>query len=317
MHSVAEPWMWGAFLLFVMVMLSLDILAFGGNKAQKMSVSQAAWWSLAWVGMALLFAAGMWAYLSKVAGAELAQTAAMDFLAGYVIEKALSIDNIFVFLLIFNHFSVPAEYQRKVLLYGVLGAIVMRISMILAGVWVVEQFSWVLYGFGVFLIFTGLKMIWSAEAKEDLQSNLIVRLAKKYFSLTDGFRDEKFIVTENGRRLLTPLLLVLVLIEISDVVFAVDSIPAIFAITTDPFIVFTSNIFAIMGLRALYFLLADMADRFHFLKYGLALILIFVGAKMLLADWFHVSTAVSLAVIGCIVAASVLISLMLNRQAAK
>jgi len=314
MHSVAQPWMWGAFLVFVLVMLSLDIFAFGGNKAQKMGVRQAAYWSLAWVCMAMLFAAGMWAYLNKVTGAEIAHTKAMEFLAGYVIEKALSIDNIFVFLLIFNHFSVPAEHQRKVLLYGVLGAIVMRIAMILGGVWVVEQFSWVLYGFGAFLIFTGLKMIRTADNEEDLEANPIVRWAKTHLSFTDGFRAEKFSVVENGRRLWTPLLLVLVMIEVSDVVFAVDSIPAIFAITTDPFIVFTSNIFAIMGLRALYFLLADIADRFHYLKYGLALVLIFVGGKMLVVDWFHISTLISLLVIGVIVAGSVVISLLIKKH---
>ena len=313
MHSIAQPWMWGVFLVFVLVMLSLDILVFGGNKAQKMNVRQATCWSMAWMCMAMLFAAGMWAYLGRVADIEMAHTKVMEFLAGYVIEKALSIDNIFVFLLIFNHFSVPAEYQRKVLLYGVLGAIAMRIAMILGGVWVVEQFSWVLYGFGAFLIFTGLKMIWSAEKKADLNASPIVRLTKKYFSFTDDFRAENFSVLENGRRLWTPLLLVLVMIEVSDVIFAVDSIPAIFAITTDPFIVFTSNIFAIMGLRALYFLLAEIAERFHYLKYGLALVLVFVGGKMLMVDWFHISTLTSLLVIAVIVAGSVSISLLIKK----
>jgi tellurite resistance protein TerC len=314
MHSIAQPWMWGAFLAFVLAMLALDIFACGGNKAQKMTVRQAAYWSLIWISLAVIFAVGLWLYLSKTAGSEIAQSTAMEFLAGYVIEKSLSIDNIFVFLLIFGHFSVPAEYQRKVLLYGVLGAIVMRIAMILAGVWVVEQFSWVLYAFGAFLIFTGIKMVWTADKEPDLNANPVVRYAKKILPFTDGFRDEKFSVVENGKRVFTPLLLVLVLIEISDVVFAVDSIPAIFAITTDPFIVFTSNIFAIMGLRALYFLLADMAERFHFLKYGLALVLVFVGGKMLLADWWHVPTMLSLLVIAIIVAGSMLISLLVTRR---
>jgi len=316
MHTIAQPWMWGAFLLFVLSMLAIDIFACGGNKAQRMSVKHAAYWSLVWVSLALLFALGMWLFLRDHIGAELAQSATMDFLAGYVIEKSLSIDNIFVFLLIFNHFAVPAEYQRKVLLYGVLGAIVMRIAMILTGVWIVEQFSWVLYLFGAFLIFTGVRMIWSADSHPDLNANPIVRYAKKYLPFTDGFRAEKFSVMENGKRAFTPLLLVLILIEVSDVVFAVDSIPAIFAITTDPFIVFTSNIFAIMGLRALYFLLADMAERFHFLKYGLALVLMFVGGKMLVVDWFHVPTLISLLVIGLIVAGSILISLMVTKSKA-
>ncbi|MET3106941.1 tellurite resistance protein TerC [Oxalobacteraceae bacterium GrIS 2.11] len=315
MHSIAQPWMWAVFIAFVLAMLALDIFAFGGNKAQKMSVKQAAAWSLAWVALSLLFALGMWRYLIPHVGSELAQTTTMEFLAGYVIEKSLSIDNIFVFLMIFNHFAVPPEHQRKVLLYGVLGAIVMRIAMILAGVWVVEQFSWVLYLFGVFLIFTGLKMIWSADSEPDLNANPVVRLAKKYLPFTDGFREEKFTVFENGQRVFTPLLLVLLLIEVSDVIFAVDSIPAIFAITTDPFIVFTSNIFAIMGLRALYFLLADMAERFHFLKYGLALVLMFVGGKMVLHNWFHVPTMISLLVIAVIVIGSMLISLMVTKRA--
>jgi len=314
MHTIAQPWMWAAFLAFVLAMLALDIMACGGNKAQKMSARQAAYWSLIWISLALLFAMGLWLYLCTVTSREIAQSVTTEFLAGYVIEKSLSIDNIFVFLLIFGHFSVPPEYQRKVLLYGVLGAIVMRIAMILAGVWVVEQFSWVLYVFGAFLIFTGVKMVWSADKEPDLNANPAVRYAKKILPFTDGFRDEKFSVVENGKRIFTPLLLVLVLIEISDVVFAVDSIPAIFAITTDPFIVFTSNIFAIMGLRALYFLLADMAERFHFLKYGLALVLMFVGGKMLVAEWWHVPTMISLLVIAAIVAGSMIISLLVTRR---
>jgi tellurite resistance protein TerC len=314
MHTIAQPWMWGVFLAFVLAMLAIDIAAVGGNKAQKMSVKQAAAWSLVWVSLALLFALGLWLYLSSTSGSEIAKTTTMEFLAGYVIEKSLSIDNIFVFLLIFKHFSVPAEYQRKVLLYGVLGAIVMRIGMILAGVWVVEQFSWVLYVFGAFLIFTGIKMIWSADEEPDMTANPVVRYVKKILPFTDEFRGEKFSVVENGKRIFTPLLLVLVLIEVSDVVFAVDSIPAIFAITTDPFIVFTSNIFAIMGLRALYFLLADMAERFHFLKYGLALVLMFVGGKMLVVDLWHVPTMISLLVIAVIVAGSMLISLVVTKR---
>lgn len=315
MHTIAQPWMWGVFLLFVIAMLAVDIFACGGSKAHKMSVKQATYWSLIWVSLALLFALGMWWYLKESAGAVIAQEKTTEFLAGYVIEKSLSVDNIFVFLMIFSHFSVPAEYQRKVLLYGVLGAIVLRFVMILAGVWVVEEFSWVLYVFGAFLVFTGFKMTIAAEKEPDLNANPIVRYAKKILPFTNQFNEEKFSVIENGKRVFTPLFLVLILIEMSDVVFAVDSIPAIFAITTDPFIVFTSNIFAIMGLRALYFLLADMAERFHFLKYGLALVLIFVGGKMLIVNWWHVPTSLSLLVIGAIVAGSVGISLLVTKKA--
>ncbi len=312
MHTVAQPWMWIAFLVFVLVTLAIDIFVCGGNKAHKMNARQAIYWSLAWVILALLFAAGMWWHLTKIAGSAIAEQKTVEFLTGYVIEKSLSIDNIFVFLLIFNHFAVPAKYQRKVLLYGVLGAIVLRIIMILAGVWLVEQFSWILYVFGAFLVFTGVKMM-GGEKEVDFESNRIVRFAKKILPFTADFKNEKFSVIENGKRVFTPLFLVLILIEISDVIFAVDSIPAIFAITTDPFIVFTSNIFAIMGLRALYFLLADVAERFHFLKYGLALVLMFVGIKMLIVDWWHVPTALSLGVIATIVLGSVLLSLAVTR----
>lgn len=313
MYTVAQPWMWGAFLAFVLAMLAVDILT-GGGKAKKMSVKDAAYWSLIWVGLALIFAFGMWKYLTDMSGAEIAQEKTMEFLAGYVIEKSLSIDNVFVFLMIFTHFSVPPEYQRRVLLYGVLGAIVFRLVMILAGVWLVREFSWILYVFGAFLIVTGFKMTLFAEKQPDLAANPIVRLARKILPFTDDYKKEKFSVIENGKRVYTPLLLVLILIEISDVIFAVDSIPAIFAITTDPFIVLTSNIFAIMGLRALYFLLADMAQRFYFLKYGLALILIFVGGKMLVVNWWHVPTALSLLVIGSIVVGSVVVSLMVTKK---
>jgi tellurite resistance protein TerC len=317
MQTMGQFWMWCVFLVFVLLMLMLDIAAGGGNKAQKMSAKQAAYWSLGWVGLALLFAAVLWAYLSKTEGSAVAQVKTIEFLTGYLIEKSLSIDNIFVFLLIFNQFAVPAEHQRKVLLYGVLGAIVLRIILILAGAWVVKEFSWVLYIFGVFLVFTGIKMAWPSDKKTDLSANLVVRCAKKYLPFTHELRAEKFSVIENGKRVFTPLLLALILIEISDVIFALDSIPAIFAITTDPFIVFTSNIFAIMGLRALYFLLADAADRFHFLKYGLALVLIFVGEKMLLADWWHMPVLVSLLVIGVIVVGSMVISLLVTHQQKK
>ncbi len=309
MHTIAQPWMWGIFILFIIFMLAVDMFAMGGNSAKKMSTRQAATWSLIWVSLALLFDFGLWYYLSTTVGAAQAKIVAMEFLAGYVIEKSLSVDNVFVFLLIFSQFSVPAEYQRKVLLYGVLGAIVMRIGMILAGVWVVAQFSWILYVFGVFLLITGFKMVWDAEKEPDLSNNAVLRLVRKFLPLTNDFRQDKFSVTEHGRRIFTPLLLVLILIEVSDVVFAVDSIPAIFAVTTDPFIVFTSNIFAIMGLRALYFLLADMANRFHYLKYGLAAVLMFVGGKMLLAAWWHISTEASLSVIAALILGSVSVSL--------
>lgn len=315
-HSVAQPWMWAVFIAFVLLMLAIDVLALGGSRAHKVSVREAAAWSLVWVSLALLFDFGLWIYLSDTVGKEVATAKAMEFLTGYVIEKSLSVDNVFVFLLIFGHFAVPPQYQRKVLLYGVLGAIVMRIVMILAGSWVVTQFSWVLYLFGIFLLVTGFRMLVAAEKEPDLEANPVLRLAKKLLPFTNEFHKEKFSIKENGKRLFTPLFLVLILIEISDVVFAVDSIPAIFAVTTDPFIVFTSNIFAIMGLRALYFLLADMADRFHLLKFGLAFVLMFVGIKMLIVKWMHIPTSVSLTVIGLLLGSSIIASLLTSRKKA-
>jgi tellurite resistance protein TerC len=314
LHTVAQPWMWVAFIAFVLAMLAIDVVALGGSRAHKVSVREAAAWSIVWVSLALAFDFGLWIYLTETVGREIATAKAMEFLTGYVIEKSLSVDNIFIFLLIFGHFAVPPQYQRKVLLYGVLGAIVMRVIMILAGSWVVTQFAWVLYLFGVFLLITGFRMLVSTEEEPDLDANPVLKLAKKLLPFTKEFHKEKFSIKVDGKRVFTPLLLVLILIEVSDVIFAVDSIPAIFAVTTDPFIVFTSNIFAIMGLRALYFLLADMADRFHLLKFGLAFVLMFVGIKMLIVKWMHVPTDVSLMVIGLILGGSIIASLIATRH---
>jgi tellurite resistance protein TerC len=306
--------MWGAFIAFVLVMLALDLFVFGGRKAHKVSVREAAAWSLVWVSLALLFNAGLWWYLNGTAGQEIADRKALEFLTGYLIEKSLSVDNVFIFLLIFSSFHISAEYQRRVLVYGVLGAIVMRAVMILAGAWLVREFSWVLYFFGFFLVVTGVRMLVMAEKEPDLNKNPVLKFARRHLRISEGDHGEKFTVMKGGVRFFTPLFLVLILIEVSDLVFAVDSIPAIFAITTDPFIVFTSNIFAIMGLRALYFLLADVADRFHLLKYGLAMVLAFIGAKMLIAPWVHVPVAASLTIVAVLIGASVAASLIATRN---
>src|SRR4030066_242405 len=286
--SIGEPWMWATFIVFVLVMLVLDLFVFGGRKAHKVSVKEAALWSLAWFSLALVFNAGRWWYLSGTVGSEIADRKALEFLTGYLIEKSLSVDNVFVFLLIFTAFHVAPEFQRRILIYGVLGAIVMRAIMILAGAWVVREYSWVLYLFGAFLVVTGIRMLVMAEKKPDLEKNPVLKFARRHLRISEGHHGEDFTVMKDGVRHFTPLFLVLILIEASDLVFAVDSIPASFAITTDPFIVFTSNIFAIMGLRALYFLMADVADRFHLLKYGLAMVLTFIGAKMMITPWYHV-----------------------------
>lgn len=312
--SIGEPWMWAVFIAFVLVMLALDLFVFGGRKAHKVSVKEAALWSLVWVSLALIFNAGLWWHLSGTVGPEIADRKALEFLTGYLIEKSLSVDNVFVFLLIFSSFHVAAEYQRRVLIYGVLGAIVMRAIMILAGAWLVREFNWVLYIFGVFLIVTGMRMLVMAEKEPDLEKNPVLKFARRHLRITDDYHGEKFTMMKDGVRWFTPLFLVLILIEVSDLVFAVDSIPAIFAITTDPFIVFTSNIFAILGLRALYFLLADVADRFHLLKYGLAMVLTFIGAKMLIAPWYHLPVQASLAIVTVLIGASVIASLIATRR---
>jgi TerC family integral membrane protein len=241
----------------------------------------------------------------------------LEFLTGYLIELSLSVDNIFVFIMIFTFFAVPAEYQRRVLIYGVIGAIVMRAGMILGGAWLVQQFHWVLYLFGAFLVVTGFKMLIFAEAESNLAKNPVLKWLRGHLRITHAYHGERFAVMRDGARWFTPLFLVLVMIEISDVIFAVDSIPAIFAITTDPFIVFTSNIFAIMGLRSMFFLLADLNGRFHLLKYGLAMVLVFVGTKMLIVDFYKVPIGLALGIVAVILLSSVAASLIATRNGKK
>ena len=314
MESFATLPMWGGFVAFVLAMLALDLFVMGGARAHRVSAREALAWVVAWCALALAFAGLLWWHLNGTQGPEVAQRKTLEFLAGYLIEQSLSVDNMFVFVMIFGYFAVPPEFQRRVLLYGVLGAIVMRAAMILAGVWLVQQFAWVLYLFGAFLIVTGIKMLVFAEQQPDLEANPLLRWLRGHLRITAGFQGEAFLVRRDGVLWATPMFLVLVLIEASDLVFAVDSIPAIFAVTTDPFIVFTSNIFAIMGLRALYFLLADMADRFHLLKYGLAVVLVFIGTKMVAMPWFHVPIQWSLAIVASIILVSVVFSLALTRK---
>ena len=314
--SFATGPMWAGFIIFVLAMLALDLFVFGGRKIHRVHVKEALAWVVAWVSLALAFAGLLWWYLNDAYGADVARTKTLQFLAGYLIEQSLSVDNMFVFVMIFGFFAVPPELQRRVLLYGVLGAIVMRAGMILAGVWLVQEFEWILYGFGAFLVVTGVKMLVFAEQQPDLDQNPLLRWLRGHLRITPEFHGEAFFVRKNGLLWATPMFLVLVLIEASDLVFAVDSIPAIFAVTTDPFIVFTSNIFAIMGLRALYFLLADMADRFHLLKYGLAIVLVFIGGKMLALPRYHMPIQWSLSIVAAIIFISVVASLALSKRQA-
>lgn len=315
LQSIGTWWMWAGFGVFVIVMLAIDMFALGRKGAHKVGAREALIWSIVWFSLAMLFGAVLWAWLDHTSGRAIADAKAMEYLTGYLLEKTLAMDNIFVFVMIFSYFAVPLQYQKRILVYGVLGAIILRALMILVGAWLIAQFHWVLYVFGAFLLITGIKMFVFADHAPNLATNPLLKWLRQHVRITDQYHADKFWITQNGVRWFTPMFLVLVLIEFSDVIFAMDSIPAIFAITNDPFIVFTSNIFAILGLRALYFLLADMAERFHLLKFGLALVLIFVGTKMLIVEWFKIPVAVSLAVVVAVLGTSMLLSLLATRKA--
>ena len=318
METVGHGWMWAAFAVIVMFMLAMDLLALGGARARKVSTGEAAAWSLVWVLVSLGYAAALWWYLDATLGRDLANEKALDFVTGYLIEKSLAIDNVFVWLMLFAYFGIPLELQKRVLVFGVIGAIAMRTLMIFAGVWLIERLDWILYVFGAFLLVTGIKMAWSAGEKPDLDRNPAIRWLRGHIRTTKRLQGERFfVVTDDAGRLVrraTPLFLVLVLVELSDAVFAVDSIPAIFAITTDPFIVLTSNVFAILGLRAMYFLVANLADRFSKLHYGLAAVLAFIGFKMLLADLVHIPGWISLGIIAAVIGVSLVWSLFSARR---
>ncbi|AGY60073.1 integral membrane protein TerC [Gloeobacter kilaueensis JS1] len=300
-------WIWVGFNLFVLAMLALDLGVFH-RKAHAVSFKEALGWSGVWIGLALAFNAGLYFWMGP--------EPALQFLTGYLIEKSLSVDNIFVFVLIFSAFSVPAIYQHRVLFWGVLGALVMRAILIIAGAALLEHFHWIIYLFGAFLIFTGIKMALPAKKEKDITDNPVLKLARRLLPVTDDFVEDRFLLKRAGQWVVTPLFLVLLLVETTDLIFAVDSIPAIFAVTTDPFIVYTSNVFAILGLRSLYFVLAGVIDKFYYLKQGLAAVLTFVGAKMLLVDIYKIPIALSLGVIALILAVAVVASLWRARRQA-
>jgi tellurite resistance protein TerC len=297
-----STWLWIGFNLFVLAMLALDLGVFH-RKAHIVSLKESLSWTIVWITMAMLFNAGVWYYSGF--------DKALEFFTGYLIEKSLSVDNVFVFALLFSYFAVPLKYQHKVLFWGVIGALIMRAAMILAGAALITRFAWIIYIFGAFLILTGIKMILKREEEIHPERNPVVRLFKKIMPVTSDYRGQRFFVIENGVRMATPLFVVLLLVEISDVIFAVDSIPAIFAVTADTFIVFTSNVFAILGLRSLYFALAGVMDKFHYLKIGLGVVLTFVGIKMMLSHTaWKIDTIVSLGVIVLILASAVALSLL-------
>lgn len=299
-------WVWLAFIGGVLGMLALDLGVFH-RKAHTVSVREAAVWSAVWVALSLAFAALVYVWQGPDKG--------LEFITGYLIEKSLAVDNIFVFVLVFSFFATPPIYQHRVLFWGVIGALLMRGVMIALGVTLIERFHWVLYLFGALLLLTGVRMLFQRhDAEVDLNKNPAVRLARRLFRVSDDYDGQKFFTVKNGVRMATPLFLVLIFIEFTDLVFAVDSIPAIFAITTDPFIVFTSNVLAILGLRSMYFLLAGVVHRFVYLKTGLSLILIFIGVKMLLLDVFKIPTALSLGVVAGILTLSIALSLLKTAQ---
>ncbi|HEX8311326.1 MAG TPA: TerC family protein [Chthoniobacteraceae bacterium] len=300
-------WLWVGFNVFVLLMLALDLGVFH-RKAHVVTFKESISWTVVWVSLALLFNLGITYYMGPQKG--------LEFFTGYVIEKSLSVDNVFVFALLFSYFAVPPLYQHKVLFWGILGALVMRAIMIFLGAALIAKFAWVIYIFGGFLILTGIKMIFKREEEIHPEQNPLVRWFKKLMPVTNEYRDDKFFVRENGIRMATPLFVVLLLVEFSDLIFAVDSIPAIFAVTKDPFIVYTSNVFAILGLRSLYFALAGVMDKFHYLKIGLGVVLTFVGVKMLLGHTtWKIDTQVSLLVIVGVLATSVIVSLLWPKKA--
>jgi tellurite resistance protein TerC len=299
--------LWVGFNVFVLVMLALDLGVFH-RKAHVVSVREASIWSAVWIGLALLFNLGIWHYLGPQKGVE--------FLTGYLIEKSLSVDNIFVFALIFGYFAVPEEYQHRVLFWGILGALVMRAIFIAAGAALLASFHWIIYVFGAFLIVTGIKMVLTPAKGLEPEKNPVVRLVRRLFPVSDRYHGQRFFVRDRGILTATPLFVVLALVETTDLIFAVDSIPAIFAVTSDPFIVYTSNVFAILGLRSLYFLLAGVMSKFEYLKHGLAAILVFVGTKMAIIDLYKIPSTVSLGVVAAILAIAVVASLARARRRA-
>ena len=317
MHSIGTWWMWLGFFSFVIMVIFIDMFLLGGKKSHRVSVREASSWMAVWVSCAFIFNGLLWWYVKETQNIVIANQKAIEFFTGYLIEQSLSIDNMFAFIMIFHYFLVPPEYQRRVLLYGVLSAIVLRFIMILGGTLLVQQFHWILYVFGLFLVLTGIRMMFPEEKEKDLGKNPLLRWLRRHVRVLDTYDGEKFLVKRQQWWYVTPLFLVLVLIEVSDVVFALDSIPAIFAVTNDPFIVFTSNIFAILGLRALYFLLFNMAARFHLLRYGIAIMLTFIGIKMLIAPWIKIPIGLALGVVVAILGTTILLSILVRRRLAR
>ena len=315
MSTVAPVWLWLVFVAIVIASLFVDFVVLKKQGAHEVGMKEALNWSLIWVALSFVFNGLFWWAVRDTTGSvAVANEKSLEFLTGYLIEKSLAVDNIFVFLMIFTYFAVPPAFQKRVLMIGIIGAIVLRTIMILVGGWLLSQFHWILYVFGAFLVLTGIKMWWAADKEGTLDDNPALKLLRRVMPVSKHYDGEKFWTVENGKKIATPLFMVICLIALTDVIFAVDSIPAIFAITSDPFIVLTSNVFAILGLRAMYFLLAAVANKFHLLNYGLAVILVFIGTKMCLIDIYKIPVGVSLGVVIGILAATMWLSVRTSKN---
>ena len=315
MESIGNLWLYIAFFGIVTVMLLIDFLGFKQKEGQEVKIKTAALWSIAWVSVASLFGAGLWLYLQQTAGVTVANTKVMEYFAGYLLEKSLAVDNVFVWLMIFAAFAIPPALQRQLLLYGVLGAIILRTIFIFIGAWFVQEFSWILYIFGAFLVYTGFKFFKGQNEEEtNIEDMAILKWLRKHMRITPQLHGNKFFVRQNGMLWSTPLFLVLILVEASDVIFAVDYIPAIFAVTSDPFIVLTANLMAILGLRAMFFLLSGAATKMHYLPYGLGIILVFIGFKMLMLDVFHMPIWISLGFIVLVLTITAILSIRYSKK---
>ena len=313
--NIDSPFAWVALIVFVTAALAADFMALKKQGSRVIGFRDALSWSLVWVPLARIFCAGLWFTLDLSDGRALANIKAGEFLTGYLIEKSLSVDNLFVFLMLFTAFKVPLPQQKKALMVGIIAAIVLRILLILVGAWLISRFSWIMYIFGLFLLYTGIKMVVADEDAPDLQNNRLLRWMQNHLTISHEYHGSALHFLKDGVRVYTPLFLVVVIIGVTDVMFAVDSIPAIFAVTTDPYIVMSSNIFAVLGLRALYFMLAGMAERFHLLKFGLAAILVFIGAKMLMVDFYHIPVGASLMIVLAFLLVTIVASLLVKPKA--
>jgi tellurite resistance protein TerC len=314
MDSIGEWWLWLFFIFIITTVLTIDLVLFGGKKHYHMTLQKALAWSGVWVSIAISFNIFLWIYLVQNYPPSFAHQKALEFFACYLMEFSLSLDNVFVFLMIFQYFSIPLDYQRRLLLFGVLGAIIMRYIFIMTGMWLIHKFDWIFYIFGLVLIYSAFRMSTFGDDKNAISGNFILTFLSKKLPVTDSIKSEYFYIKENGRFLFTPLFIALIFIELSDLIFAVDSIPAVFGITDDLFIAFASNAFAVMGLRALYFVLAHIHNKFSLLKYALAFILCFIGIKMMLHNFIHIPIIFTLTIIVLSLSIAVIVSKKLDKK---